>query len=95
MKLKKEQGWRISKKRNKLKSPCNKKGMRCDLKYIHKKLSMSLQLRSDNEKIFWSSLKEEEHSLRILLNTNIKSMIICVPSSDGGTNHFVLGLPLN
>ena len=66
MKLKREQGWRISKKRNKLKSPCNKKGMKWDLKYIHKKPSMNLQLRSDNEKIFWSSLQEEEHSLRIL-----------------------------
>ena len=34
MKLKKEQGWRISKKRKKVKSLCNKKGMKCDLKYI-------------------------------------------------------------
>ena len=50
MKLKKEQGLKISKKRKKVKSLCNKKGMKCDLKYIYKKLSMNLQLRSDNEK---------------------------------------------
>ena len=50
MKLIKEEGCRVSKKKTKLKLPCNKKGIRCDLKYIHKKLSMNLQLRSNNDK---------------------------------------------
>ena len=45
--------------------------------------------------LFWSSLEEEEHTLRILSDTNTKSMIIFVPSSNCGTNHFVLGLLLN
>ena len=37
--------------------------------------------------LFWSSLEEEEHTLRILSDTNTKSMIIFVPSSNFGTNH--------
>ena len=49
IKLKKKQGWRISKKRNKLESPSDKKGMKRDLKYIQIKLNMNLQLGSDNE----------------------------------------------
>ena len=81
MKQKKEQGWRIFKKKKKRKLPWNKNGIKYDLKYIHKKLSMNLQFRGENE-----------HSLNILLNTNIKSVIMCVPSRDSCTNHFVLGL---
>ena len=54
-KKKKEQGGRISKKRGKAKLPCNKKCTKCDLKYIHKELSMNLQLRSDNENILKQS----------------------------------------
>ena len=50
MKLIKEQGRQISKKKKELKLPCNKKGIKCDLKYTHKKPSMNLQLRSNNEK---------------------------------------------
>ena len=45
--------------------------------------------------LFWSSFEEEEHTLGILSDTNTKSMIIFVPSSNCGTNHFVLGLLLN
>ena len=47
-----EKGIRVKnfQKEKKVKSQCNKKGMKCDLKYIYKKLSMNLQLRSDNEK---------------------------------------------
>ena len=37
-------------KEKKLKSSSNKKGMKWDLKYMHKKFTMNLQLRSDNEK---------------------------------------------
>ena len=68
-------------KEKKRKLPWNKNGIKYDLKYIHKKLSMNLQFRGENE-----------HSLNILLNTNIKSVIMCVPSRDSCTNHFVLGL---
>ena len=82
MKQKKEQGWRSSKKRGKLKLPCNKKGIKRDLKYIYKELSMNLQMRSDNEAVM------KRKNKKILLNTNIKSMIICVTSSDFYTNCF-------
>lgn len=55
---------------------------------------MNLQLRSDEKNILKRSPKgrtQPENSVKF----NTKSMIICVPSSDGGVNHFVLGLLLN
>ena len=62
MKQKKEQGWRSSKKRGKLKLPCNKKGIKRDLKYIYKELSMNLQLRSDNEAV--TKRKNKKNSVK-------------------------------
>ena len=51
MKKKKERGRIISKKKKKKwKLACNEKGIKFDLKYIHKKLSMNLLLRGENEK---------------------------------------------
>lgn len=92
IKRKKEQGWRICKKRGKLKLPCDKNGIKCDLMYIHKELSMNLQLRSDHEK--YSEAVTKRKNKKILLITNTKSVITCVPLSDCCTNHFVLGLLL-
>ena len=68
--------------------------MKCDLKYIYKKLSMNLQLRSDNEKYLKQSQIERTQCENSVKLTHTKSMIICVPSGDCGTNHFVLGLLL-
>ena len=53
---------------------------------------MNLQLRSDYENILKQSRRGRAQ--KTLLNTNTKSVIICVPSSDCCTNHFVLGLLL-
>ena len=38
------------KRKKKWKLACNKKGIKFDFKYIHKKLSMNLLLRGENEK---------------------------------------------
>ena len=49
--MKQKKGEEFPKREEKQNYHCNKKCTKCDLKYIHKELSMNMQLRSDNENI--------------------------------------------